>query len=41
VLTDTGSAIVSHLCIGIDAQPSRDTATVCVAGRRADRKPHV
>jgi hypothetical protein len=41
MLADPGSRIVSHLCIGIDAQPSRDTATVCVAGRRADSKPHV
>lgn len=40
-LTDPASRIVSHLCIGIDAQPPRDTATVCVAGRRADSKPHV
>ena len=40
-LTDPASGIVSHLSIGIDAQPSRDTDTVCVAGRRADSKAHV
>lgn len=40
-LTDPESTVVSQLAIGIDAHPSRDMATVCIAGRRADGNPHV
>lgn len=40
-LTDPDSTIATDLAIGIDAPPSRDTATVCIAGRREDGKPHV
>jgi hypothetical protein len=40
-LTDPASVPVTDLAIGVDAGPSRDTATVCVAGRRADGRLHV
>ena len=40
-LTDPYSVPVSDLAIGVDAPPSRDAATVCVAGRRADGRLHV
>jgi hypothetical protein len=36
VLTDAASLPVKDLAIGVDAPPTRDTATVCVAGRRSD-----
>lgn len=38
---DPESVPVTDLAIGVDAGPSRDTATVCVAGRRADGRMHV
>jgi hypothetical protein len=40
-LTDLGSVPLVDLAIGVDAAPSRDAATVCVAGRRADGRLHV
>jgi phage terminase large subunit-like protein len=40
-LTDVTSVMDKDLAIGVDASPSRDTATVCVAGRRADGRLHV
>ncbi len=40
-LTDPESVPVRDLAIGVDAAPSRDTATVCVAGRRGDDRLHV
>ncbi len=40
-LTDPYSVPVRDLAIGVDAPPSRDTATVCLAGRRADGRLHV
>jgi hypothetical protein len=40
-LTDPASVPVTDLAIGVDAGPSRDEATVCVAGRRADGRLHV
>lgn len=40
-LTDPGSVPVEDLAIGVDAAPSRDTATVCVAGRRTDGRLHI
>lgn len=40
-LCDPGSTPVSDLAIGVDVPPSRDSATVCVAGRRADGRIHV
>lgn len=40
-LCDPGSVPVSDLAIGVDVPPSRDSATVCVAGRRADGRIHV
>lgn len=39
-LTDPSSVPVSDLAIGIDAPASRDSATVCLAGRRADGRLH-
>ncbi|WP_157742835.1 hypothetical protein [Mycobacterium intracellulare] len=39
-LTDSDSVPVVDLAIGVDAGPSRDKATVCVAGRRADGRLH-
>ena len=35
------SVPVRDLAIGVDAPPSRDAATVCLAGRRADGRLHV
>jgi hypothetical protein len=35
-LTDPDSVPVSDMAIGLDVPPSRDAATVCVAGKRAD-----
>lgn len=40
-LIDPESTPATRLSIGVDAPPSRDTATVCIAGRTADGKPHV
>ncbi|BBY48373.1 terminase [Mycolicibacterium arabiense] len=40
-LKDPASVPVTDVAIGVDAAPSRDTATVCVAGRRADGRLHV
>ncbi len=40
-LTDPASVPVEDLAIGVDAAPSRDAATVCLAGRRADDRLHV
>ena len=40
-LTDPDSDITSHLSIGVDAPPSRESATVCIAGRRRDGRLHV
>jgi len=40
-LCDPASTPVRDVAIGVDAPPSRDTATVCVAGRRADGRYHV
>jgi phage terminase large subunit-like protein len=39
-LLDPGSVPVTDVAIGVDAGPSRDTATVCLAGRRADGRLH-
>lgn len=39
--TDPKSVPVVDLSIGVDAGPSRDSATVCLAGRRADGRLHV
>lgn len=39
-LTDTRSTIATRLAVGIDAPPSREHATVCIAGRRADGRLH-
>jgi len=35
-LCDPGSVPITDLAIGVDVPPSRDAATVCVAGKRAD-----
>lgn len=35
------SVPVTDVAIGVDAAPSRDSATVCLAGRRADGRLHV
>lgn len=40
-LHDPESTPVADLAIGVDVGPSRDAATVCVAGRRADGLIHV
>jgi hypothetical protein len=40
-LCDRQSVPVSDLAIGVDAPPSRDTATVALAGKRADGRLHV
>ena len=40
-LTDPYSVPVTDLSLGVDATPSRDTATVCLAGRRRDGRLHV
>jgi phage terminase large subunit-like protein len=40
-LLDRDSTAVKDLAIGVDAPPSRDAATVCLAGRREDGKLHV
>lgn len=40
-LCDPHSIPVTDLAIGVDATPSRDAATVCVAGRRQDRRLHI
>ena len=40
-LTDPVSVPVMDLAIGVDAAPSRDEATVCLAGRRQDGRLHV
>ncbi|WP_240757467.1 hypothetical protein [Nakamurella flava] len=40
-LLDPDSTPVRDIAIGVDAPPSRDKATVCIAGRRADGVLHV
>ncbi len=40
-LADPESVPVSDLAIGCDVPPSRDAATICVAGKRPDGKWHV
>ena len=40
-LCDPGSVPVADLAIGVDSPPSRDTATVALAGKRADGRLHV
>lgn len=40
-LTDDASVPIRDIAVGVDAPPNRDTATVCVAGRRADGRLHV
>ena len=40
-LCDPHSVPVTDLALGVDAPPSRDMATVCVAGRRSDGRLHV
>lgn len=40
-LADPGSVPVESLAIGVDAPPSREAATVCVAGTRADGRLHL
>lgn len=40
-LRDPASTAVTDLAIGVDAPPSRDAATVCVAGRRPDGRLHL
>ncbi len=40
-LEDVDSLPITDLSVGIDAPPSRDTATVCLAGRREDGTLHV
>lgn len=40
-LADPDSMPVVDLAIGVDAGPSRDKATVCLAGRRADGRLHL
>ncbi|WP_200829293.1 hypothetical protein [Dermacoccus sp. SAI-028] len=40
-LCDPASSAVKALSIGVDAPPSRESATVCVAGLRADGALHV
>lgn len=40
-LEDDDSKAAVSLAIGVDAPPSRETATVCVAGRRADGLLHI
>ncbi len=40
-LTDMGSTPVTDLALGLDCPPSREYATVCLAGRRADGLLHV
>jgi len=40
-LKDPDSSPVKDLSIGIDAPPSRDSATVCLAGRRSDGFLHI
>jgi hypothetical protein len=40
-LTDPASVPVADLALGVGANPSRDTATVCLAGRRADGRTHI
>lgn len=40
-LADRASAPVTDLALGVDVGPSRDAATVCLAGRRPDGRLHV
>ena len=40
-LADASSTPVRDVAIGVDAPPGRESATVCVAGRRADGRLHV
>jgi phage terminase large subunit-like protein len=40
-LADSSSLPSTDVAIGVDVGPSRDAATVCVAGRRADGRLHV
>ena len=40
-LTDGDSEPISDVALGLDVPPSRDAATVCVAGRRRDGRLHV
>lgn len=40
-LCDPGSVPVTDLAVGIDVTPSRDSATVCLAGKRGDGRIHV
>lgn len=41
ILADAASVPAEALAIGLDAPPSRSSATVCVAGRRADGLLHL
>jgi hypothetical protein len=40
-LADPDSVPVTDLAIGCDVPPSRDAATICVAGKRPDGKLHI
>jgi hypothetical protein len=40
-LTNPDSVPISALSLGVDANPSRDAATVCLAGRRRDGRLHI
>lgn len=40
-LEDLESVPLSDIAVGVDAPPDRETATVCIAGLRADCKMHV
>lgn len=40
-LCDPYSVPVADLAIGVDSAPSRDTATVCLAGQRPDGRLHI
>jgi hypothetical protein len=40
-LADPDTVPVRDICIGVDAPPGRESASVCVAGRRADGRLHV
>lgn len=40
-LHDPASTIATALAVGVDSPPSRETTTVCVAGRRADGLLHL
>ncbi|MDQ3485445.1 MAG: hypothetical protein M3445_08590 [Actinomycetota bacterium] len=40
-LADPASSPVRDVAVGVDAPPGRESATVCIAGRRADGRLHV